>query len=178
MAMTFTNLDPIIRQLMVEELNLDISLNKLYQCKRLTSFGLQDWPGALKASFETSNEVWLTGWLSEPGRLETSESYTVKEVTRLRQVPITAAQTFAEGEFNRFYIGAVCRQAIRLKSGVVTAYRARFSANPRSESVAIDGTEFSAESVLTDFRENTSVDGISTALGLPAGPNSGMSVRL
>jgi hypothetical protein len=61
MAMTFTNLDPIIRQLMVEELNLDISLNKLYQGKRLTSFGLRDWPGALEASFETSNEVWLTG---------------------------------------------------------------------------------------------------------------------
>jgi hypothetical protein len=73
MAMTFENLDPVVRLLMVEEMNLDISLKKLYQGKRLTSFGLQDWPAALKVALEVGNDVSLTAWLSQPGRLEHSK---------------------------------------------------------------------------------------------------------
>jgi hypothetical protein len=178
MAMNYVSLDPIIRLLMVEELQLDISLNKLYQGKRLTPYGLQDWPDALKSAFEVGNDVTLTNWLAHPGRLEAFEEYTLKGITRSRHVPVTAAQTFAEGEFNRFYIRAVCRQAMNTRTGVVTAYRARYSENPRPESIAIDGRQFNAEAVLNDLWENTSVDGISTALGMPPGPNSGMSVHL
>lgn len=183
MALTFSNLNPIIRLLMVEEINLDISLNKLYQGKRLTTFGLQNWPVALKSAAEVGNDATLDVWLGQFGRLEASEPYTVKGITRMRKVPVTAAQTFAEGEFNRFYIRAVCRQAMNLEAvnqgtGFVTAYRARYSENPRPESVAIEGQQFNAQSVLLDLRENTSVDGVNTALGMPPGPNSGMSVRL
>jgi hypothetical protein len=178
MALVFNDLNPITRLLMIEELNLDISLNKLYQGKRLTTFGLQDWPVGLRTAFEFGNDTTLENWLAQPGRLETSEQYTRDGVTRSRKVPVTAARTFAEGEFNRFYIRAVCRQAINQRTGVVTAYRARYSENPRSESVAIEGKQFNAESILVDLRENTSVDGVSTALGMPPGPNSGMSVRL
>jgi hypothetical protein len=178
MAMQFLNLDPIVRLLMVEELALDTSLAKLYQGKRLTPYGLQDWPTALRTAFEVGNEVWLANWLGQTGRLELTESYTRNGITRSRNVPISAATTFAEGEFNRFYIRAVCRQAINLRTGTATAYRARFSENPRPESIQIEGKQFDAESVLLDLRENTSSDGVSTALGLPPGPNSGMSVRL
>lgn len=178
MSMVFKDLNPIIRLLMVEELDLDISRNKLYQGKRLTTFGLQGWASALRIAFEAGNDTTLESWLSQPGRLETTEQYTRDGITRSRKVPVTAARTFAEGEFNRFYIRAVCRQAMNQRTGVVTAYRARYSENPRPESIAIEGRQFNAESVLMDLRENTSVDGVNTALGMPSGPNSGMSVRL
>jgi len=183
MSLTYNNLDTLTRQLMVEELNLDISLNKLYQGKRLTPYGLQDWPLALRTAFEAGSDLTLEVWLSQPGRLETTEQYTRNGITRSKAVPVTAARTFAEGEFNRFYIRGVCRQAMNLKNagvgaGMVTVYRARYSENPRPESIALDGTQIDANSLLLDLRENASVDGINTALGLPPGPNSGMSVRL
>jgi hypothetical protein len=183
MALTYKNLNPIIRLLMIEELNLDISLNKLYQGKRLTTFGLQDWPATLSAAFEVGNDTTLENWLAQPGRLETKEPYTVAGVQKFRKVPVTAASTFSEGEFNRFYIRGVCRQAMNLKAtnqgtGLVTAYRARYSENPRPESLAIEGKKFDAETLLLDLRANTSADCINNALGLPPGPNSGMSVCL
>jgi hypothetical protein len=177
-AMQFVDLDPIVRLLMVEELSIDITLGKLYQGKRLTAYGLQDWPTVLRTALESGNDTWLENWLTHPGRLEPFGNYTRMGVTRSRRVPANAAQTFAEGEFNRFYIRGVCRQSLQLRVGIVTCYRARYSENPRPESVAIEGKAFNAEALLRDLRENTGVDGINTALGMPPGPNSGMSVRL
>jgi hypothetical protein len=183
MALQYVDLSPATRRLMIEELNLDLGLNKLYQGKRLTTGGLQEWPTALRSAFEYGTDDSLAAWLSQPWRLEQFEVYTVKGIVRSRKVPVTAAQTFAEGEFNRFYIRAVCRQAVDRKvlnqgDDLVTAYRARYSEKPRPESVSIDGKQFDAKSVLADLRENTSSDGVNTALGMPPGPNSGMSVKL
>lgn len=178
MALQHIDLNPIIRLLMIDELKIDISANKLYQGKRLTSFGLQDWSSALFSSFDLGSDATFETWLSQPGRLETTEQYTSNGVLRTRKVPSTAARTFAEGEFNRFYIRAVCRQAMNTGSGIVTAYRARHSENPRPESIAVVGKQFSAQAILADLRENTSSDGVNTVLGLPPGPNSGISVRL
>jgi hypothetical protein len=178
MAMNFVDLNPIIRLLMVEELKLTISSNKLYQGKRLTPLGLQEWSNGLLSAIEAGNDVTLTNWLEQSGRLKTTEESTTNGVTRTKKVPYNAAQTLAEGEFNRFYIRAVCRQALNMKTGVVTAYRARYSENPRPESIAIDGRQYDAQALLNDLRENTTTDAINTALGMPPGVNSGMSVRL
>lgn len=47
--------------------------------------------------------------------------------------------------------------------------------NPRVESQAKIGAIVNAEELLADIRVNVGVD---TALGLPAGPNSGLSVQI
>ncbi len=89
-------------------------------------------------------------------------------------VPITAAETLAEGEFNRFYIRGVCRAVLANEQHEVEVYRAKAVAQPRPESQAKIGTRVNAATLLDDLRHNVGVD---TALGVPAGPNSGLSVR-
>jgi hypothetical protein len=91
------------------------------------------------------------------------------------KVPVTAPDTLAEGEFNRFYIRGLCRHAIKEKISDLIIYRAKAVSSPRSESQAKIGTSINAEALLRDLQKHQGVD---TALGLPAGPNSGLSVKL
>lgn len=53
-------------------------------------------------------------------------------------------------------------------------YRAGYSRSPRSESEAMIGRRIDAQALLEDLRAHAGVD---TALGLPPGPNSGLSAR-
>jgi hypothetical protein len=57
----------------------------------------------------------------------------------------------------------------------VFVYRAKEVVNPRAESVALIGKSLPAKQLLDDLRTNIGTD---TALGLPPGPNSGLSVKL
>jgi hypothetical protein len=90
-------------------------------------------------------------------------------------VPVNAAETMAEGEFNRFYIRALCQRAIDSGIPSLIVYRAKQVQNPRPQSITLEGTSIGARLVLDDLRAHPGVD---TALGLPPGPNSGLSVRL
>jgi hypothetical protein len=92
-----------------------------------------------------------------------------------KAVPQNAAQTFAEGEFNRFYARAVCRLAIEQGQNEVRIYRARSSQSPRPESLVLVGQHRNAHDILEDIRSHSSID---PALKLPLGPNSGLSVEL
>lgn len=91
------------------------------------------------------------------------------------KVPITAAETLSEGEFNRFYIRGLCARAIEDGVDAVIVYRARVSTRPRPESEARIGTPLSPAAVLQDLRQRIGTD---TALAVPGGVNSGLSVRL
>jgi hypothetical protein len=86
-----------------------------------------------------------------------------------------AHEMLAEGEFNRFYIRALCLRAIEDGIPDVVVYRAKPVENPRSESQQKIDEHVSPEALLRDLRIHPGVD---TALGLPPGPNSGLSVRL
>lgn len=57
----------------------------------------------------------------------------------------------------------------------IEVYRAKEVATPRSESIALIGRRLSVSALLGDLRVSVGVD---TALGLPPGPNSGLSGRL
>ena len=92
-----------------------------------------------------------------------------------KRVPVNAAQTLAEGEFNRFYARGLCRRAITEDVGSVRVYRAKAVENPRTASVEMIGAHLDAASLLDDLRTHIAMD---TALRLPPGPNSGLSVEL
>jgi hypothetical protein len=113
--------------------------------------------------------------LLQPGRLNPLEPRATKNGTTMVKVPVTAPQTLAEGEFNRFYIRGLCLRALEERKTSVIAYRAKQVENPRTESIAIEGKSFNPEAILKDLRANIGVD---TVLGLPPGPNSGMSIKL
>ena len=93
----------------------------------------------------------------------------------MAEVPYTAPETLAEGEFNRFYARGLCRRAIEEGTSQLIVYRAKQVMNARSASQAKIGTKISAKELLQDLRTHPGVD---TALGLPQGPNSGLSVKL
>lgn len=89
-------------------------------------------------------------------------------------VPVTAHTTMAEGEFNRFYIRAICLRAIDKGQPNVLVYRGRHSDEPRPESERLIGTPISAQKLLSDLRASPGVD---AAFGL-AKPSSGITVKL
>lgn len=91
------------------------------------------------------------------------------------KVPHTAAQTLAEGEFNRLFARGLSSRAKAEEIEFVDAYRARHSENPRPESQAIIGKKLRPEKIIEDLRNNLGVD---TALGVPPGPNSGITIKL
>ena len=109
-----------------------------------------------------------------PTYLNATEQRRTKNGYSTVKVPVTAHETLSEGEFNRFYIRALCLRAIAEESSLIY-YRAKQVANPRSETQARIGKLADAQSLLSELRINPGVD---TALGLPPGPNSGLSVRL
>jgi hypothetical protein len=175
MALNLQNLDDETRKYMVQEIEWDIQQARLYISPRLTPQGANEYPQLLKNAATSGDDSSLAAELSIPGRLNATESRNTKSGVIWAKVPITAPQTMAEGEFNRFYARGLCLRAIAAGIPNLVIYRAKQVENPRSVSLALIGQSVTAEKLLNDLRENIGTD---TALGLPPGPNSGLSVRL
>lgn len=174
MAFIYNDLTETTRQKMLEEVAFDENRDALYFSKRFNEEGIERYPELLKNSLSNGNEDTLADNLNSYSCFKEKEERKTNTGTKLVKVPVTAANTFAEGEFNRFYIRALCIIALK-ENKTLTIYRARHSNNPRPESEDLIGKEVEAEKLLEDLRNNIGVD---TALGLPSGPNSGLSVKL
>lgn len=161
---------------MLAELELDIDNNTLYTGRYLSDIGIERYPLMLRKAIEEGSDDSLAADLSEPGLFN---SYHQKRKPSggftEAKVPRTANTTLAEGEFNRFYLRGVCQRALAEGLARIEIYRARESANPRQESEEMIGRRLIPAELLADLRANTGVD---TALGLPPGPNSGLSGRI
>jgi len=174
--MYLPNLDARTRALMLEEVDLDITRGALFVSPRLSLTGAAAYATLLKEAIKHHDSEWLENELEHQRRLSGTE--TRRKPTggyAVVAMPETAAQTIAESEFNRFYIRAVCRQAIAAGTRTVTVYRAKPASEPRAASQRRIGTQVDPRALLNDLRRNT---GVETALGIPGGPNSGLSVRL
>lgn len=173
MSFLFKNLSNETRQYMKEEAEYDIQKGTLYLSERLSATGKEVYPALLLKSIESGNEDTLASSLIghfNPTYLRKNP----KGGFTHAKMPSSQNQTLAEGEFNRFYIRALCR--IALLSGVkLRIYRAKLSSVPRDESENLIGKFIDAERLLQDLRTNS---GKNTVLGLPSGPNSGLSVEL
>ena len=159
---------------MLAELTDDEANGRLYLSDRLTSRGRAEYAGLLRKAFADGNDTSLAHDLNQPGILKTFETAVRRGRAYSKRVPHTAAATVAEGEFNRFYLRGLCRSVLAFGGSELVIYRARASRSPRSVSEAMVGQRISAEALLADLRRNVGVD---TALGVPPGPNSGLSAR-
>jgi hypothetical protein len=177
MALNLLNLDNHTRSLMLEEIDRDIKAQKLYISPRLSATGERDYPNLLITAARDYDDTWLAAEIRSPGRLNPTEQRAARSGFghTTAKVPITAAETMAEGEFNRFYIRGICRRAISDGQSTVTIYRAKSVTNPRPQSVQLEGQSLNAQALLDDLRLHTGID---TVLGLPPGPNSGLSAKL
>lgn len=176
MGMNLVNLDDDTRRYMLQEFEADIADDKLYYGKFLTDNGKRRYVTFLQEAIKAGDDISFTKNLSASGMMVSKyEKRKPKGGFTLADVPVTAPETLAEGEFNRFYCRGVCRHAIEEGLEDVEVYRAKAVLNPRPQSQALVGSKLKADRLLHDLRINIGVD---TALGVPAGPNSGLSVRL
>lgn len=176
MSLTYKNLDQRTRALAEKELGADVAAKSIYISQRLTSQGAQLWPSLLGEAIASYDDAWLANALRQKGLIKAHEERRKpKGGTTIAQVPATAPDTLAEGEFNRYYVRGLCLRAIEDKLPYVEVYRARHSDNPRPESQALLGKRFTPDKLLEDLRKSS---GVEPALGVPPGPNSGLSVCL
>ena len=176
MPLHLLNLDRTTREHMLSELESDVSRGTLYLSPRLSPRGRLDYPELLRQAVVGFDDGWLADSLRAGGRISAEEQRRKpKGGYTIAKVPVTAPDTLAEGEFNRYYVRGLCLRAITEGAAELIIYRAKHVASPRRESEAKIGTSVDARALLEDIRTHPGVD---TALRLPSGPNSGLSVRL
>jgi hypothetical protein len=175
MGIFYENLDERNREFMIQELDLDISNGRLYISLRLNSFGQETWSEILREAMQNYNDDWLAHQLLNGACFETHEPKLIRGRTTMCKVPKKANETLAEGQFNCFYARGLCLKAIEDGIPEVEVYRGKRVKQPRPESEAKTGTRRAAKALLDDLRESRGVD---PALGIPSGPNSGLTVRL
>jgi hypothetical protein len=175
MSIRYESLDAGVRDFMVRELERDQANGNLYVSPRLTDTGEEAWPHVLREAMMEHDDSWLASTLRARGYLRTEEQRRKpKGGFTTAKVPHTAADTLAEGEFNRFYARGLCSQVLSSGGSEVAVYRGKQVENPRPESEAMIGRRLSAQQLLDDLR---TAQGVEPALGLPPGPNSGLTVR-
>lgn len=172
MALHYQSLDSHIRELMLKEFNYDLDCDNCYYSKRFNDTGVKCFVDIMRKHIIEGTDEGLAQELKDKDCFKSHEQRITVKGTTLVKVPVTASQTFSEGEFNRFYIRALCVKAIE-ENKRLKVYRARHSENPRIDSEALLDSVVDPNKLLKDLRENIGID---TALGLPNGPNSGLSV--
>ncbi|GAB3937522.1 hypothetical protein [Mucilaginibacter myungsuensis] len=174
MALTYLSLDDVTREYMLKEFQSDLDCDNCYLSKRFNDFGNTHFIEIMPQHIATGDDASLTEALKSNNCFKSHEERNKNGTISMVKVPVTAAETFAEGEFNRFYIRAICLRALT-ENRAIEVYRARASSSPRPESEALIGNTFDPKTLLQDLRDNKGVD---TSFGLPAGPNSGLSIKI
>jgi hypothetical protein len=177
MALYLENLDDRTRQLMLDEMEYDMANNQLHISPFLSGQGQRDYANLLREARRSGNDETLAESLREHRRiLRTLPRRNPKGGYSISTTPENAAQVLAESEFNRYYIRALARRAIEDGIPELVIYRAKPVANPRPESAARIETALSPQELLDDLRSHPGDE--PPTLGVPSGPNSGLSVRL
>lgn len=175
-ALQYRNLDARTRTLMLAEIERDISSGTLFLSDNLSLQGRTDYPDLLRAAAREGTDASLAEQIR--GRLNSHEKPRRLKAGELSKPPVMRAnahEMLAEGEFNRFFIRAICARAIEDGIPGVVVYRAKNVEHARLESEQKIGQMVEPNALLSDLRAHPGVD---TALGLPSGPNSGLSVAL
>ncbi len=176
MGLDFQNLDGETRAYMLEEIDMDLAAGNIYISNYLNDHGAVVWVDLLRFAVQDGTDDSLAAEIRNQNclkfqveRRKPGGGYT------MAKVPITAPSTMAEGEFNRFYVRGLCRRAIANGIPQLEVYRAKPVDVPRPESQAKLGMMVDPQVILNDLRATT---GVEPALGLPPGPNSGLTLRL
>ena len=177
MALYFENLDDRTRQLMLDEMDYDIANNQLHISPFLSGQGERDYANLLREALQSGTDETLAQSLREHRRiLRTLPRRNPAGGYSIAATAENAAEVLAESEFNRYYIRGLARRAIEDDVPELVVYRAKPARNPRPESEARVETAISPQEILEDLRSHPGDE--RPTLGVPSGPNSGLSVRL
>lgn len=173
--MELVDLDATTRGYMLDEVRTDIAAGVLYLSPRMSARGREDYAGLLSDAAASRTPETLRNELRQHERLISRETYERNGQTPTRAVPRNASDTLAEGEFNRFFMRGLYARAVADGLEAVEVHRAKAVASPRPASTAMIGRLIEPQPLLDDLRSGQGVD---TALRLPPGPNSGLSIRI
>ena len=176
MSLNLLNLDERTRAFMLAEMEHDLQANELFISPYLSGQGVHDFANLLREAIEQGNETTLAEALSQKRRIaRTAERRLPQGGYALVNVPINATEMIAEDTFNRYYIRALCRRALEDGLEHLIVYRAKPTNSPRPRSEELLETAVSPTELLADLRQHTSEE---TKMGIPGGPNSGITVHL
>lgn len=177
MGLAYANLDAETRGYMIEEIDMAVADKSIYLSPWLSPKGLQDWAKLLRAAAEKGTDDTLAGELRKESRVNVMAQRRKPKSTEMTsyRVPDTAPMTMAEGEYNRFYCRGLCRRAIANGISHLEVYRAKHVDQPRPGSEEKIGTQVDPKAILEDLRTSP---GVEPTLGLPPGPNSGLTLKL
>lgn len=175
MGLKYENLDEETRKYMIQEMDLDEKENKIYNSTRFNENGHSLWRSLLRDGIQKYDDDWIAEQLKCKNCFKEYEEKNRNGKVFSAKVPVTAANTLAEGEFNRFYARGICLRAINEGTSEVQVYRGKAVMNPRSQSELLIGRKIDAKELLKDLRNS---QGVEPALGIPPGPNSGLTIRL
>jgi hypothetical protein len=177
MALYLENLDDRTRQLMLDELEYDLAHHQLHISPFLSGQGQQDYAHLIREAIQNGTDQTLAEELKAHRRINrTQPRRQPKGGYSIASTPENAAEILAESEFNRYYIRGVACRAIEDGIPELVIYRAKPAKNPRPESEARVETTISPQDLLDDLRAHPGDE--PPTLGVPACPNSGLSVRL
>ena len=170
----FENLDETTRGYMLEAISDAEASGNIYFSTRFNDAGYKQWLPLLKEAAEEHNEHWLAYQLETQRLMKGFEgAMTPSGGYRVKHTPHTAAETMAEGQFNRFYILGLCKRAKAEGISQLEVYRAKKSTAPRRESENLIGSKFSVDYVEAQLLKTA--DSFKSPL---LKPNSGLSMKL
>lgn len=164
-----------LRAHMLAELGLDITNNKTY----INPFVKRDrgprYLELLRAALASGSVETFAAAIAANDLLIEKHTYTKQGRLIEARVPATFNVTLAAGEFNRYYMRAICRLALQEGKPNTEIYRAKAVKTARLEKDDRLGRCIEPQALLSDLRQ-TSFESPS-AFGL-GGPNSGLSIRI
>jgi hypothetical protein len=176
MGLQLDNLDHCTRRYMLDELQRDISEGKLYLDPRLTERGRAEYAGLLQVAVQRGAHTSLADDLRSHGRMRLIQEWQrPRGGVTVVDLPVTAPDALAEGEFHRLYARGLCRRALGDGIRLLVIYRASAATTPRANSDAMVGTRIDGASLLEDLRTPR---GVTSPRGLPVCLAAGLSVRL
>jgi hypothetical protein len=175
MTLNLENLNDQIRALMLAEVEHDEVSGSLYMSRRFNTRGYEVYPALLKEAIQHHDDSWLAQELSKANAFKGLEKGMAWGKPSIGRVDRTAHETLAEGQFNTFYMRALCRYAIEHSIPDLEIYRAGEVFHERPESQVRIGQRFSPQTLLNDL---AAPFGTPTQTGFPPEPNSTISLRI
>jgi hypothetical protein len=155
MSFEFRHLDDVTRVYMLAEIQAARQEKNLYYSRRFNDQGITRWPELLQEAARRHDDHWLAYRLEAEGLMKGLEgARTPSGGYTIKHVPHTAAETMAEGQFNRYYILGVCRRALAAGKPSVTVYQAKQRTEHPPELDELIGAALDAQALHADLRRH------------------------
>jgi hypothetical protein len=138
---------------MCEEITRAKESDNIYFSTRFNDIGRKNWIQLLSTAAEQFDEHWLAYQLEMSGSMTHLKPQKKPWGYTLEYIPDRRIEILATGQFNRFYMAAICRRALEDGEMSVIVYRAKQKRNPRDESKILEGTSRDVNSLLQELRD-------------------------